>query len=235
MDDIISQIRQELRQNSDEKTRISGQRFFKEKIKIYGVRTAMVSRIAKNHFARIKKSDRKEIFGLCRQLWQSGYMEESFIACSWSYALRNSYDREDFAIFESWIENYIANWASCDTFCNHTVGAFIEMYPAYIKDLKRWAKLPNRWMRRAAAVSLIVPARRGKFLDDVFRISDILFSDPDDMVQKGYGWLLKVASQAHQKEVFEYVMARKQKMPRTSLRYAVEKMPQNLRRQAMSK
>jgi 3-methyladenine DNA glycosylase AlkD len=55
------------------------------------------------------------------------------------------------------------------------------------------------------------------------------------MVQKGYGWMLKVASQAHQKEVFNYVMRRKSTMPRTSLRYAIEKMPDDLKRRAMEK
>ena len=46
---------------------------------------------------------------------------------------------------ERWIKNYINNWAKCDTFCNHTVGAFVELYPEYLKDLKKWAKSGNRW------------------------------------------------------------------------------------------
>jgi 3-methyladenine DNA glycosylase AlkD len=59
--------------------------------------------------------------------------------------------------------------------------------------------------------------------------------DVDDMVQKGYGWMLKAASEAHQKEVFDYVFKNKAKMPRTSLRYAIEKMPQELKTKAMAK
>jgi 3-methyladenine DNA glycosylase AlkD len=54
-------------------------------------------------------------------------------------------------------------------------------------------------------------------------------------VQKGYGWMLKAASQAHQQEVFNYVMRNKAIMPRTSLRYAIEKMPRELKEQAMAK
>ena len=49
------------------------------------------------------------------------------------------------------------------------------------------------------------------------------------MVQKGYGWMLKAASQTHQEEVFNYVISKKATMPRTSLRYAIEKMPQELK------
>jgi 3-methyladenine DNA glycosylase AlkD len=53
------------------------------------------------------------------------------------------------------------------------------------------------------------------------------------MVQKGYGWMLKEASRIHTKEVFDYVVKNKDKMPRTALRYAIEKMPQNSRKKAM--
>ncbi len=90
-------------------------------------------------------------------------------------------------------------------------------------------------MRRAAAVTLILPAKRGKFLEDVFEIAGILLTDVDDMVQKGYGWMLKVASQAHQAEVFDYVMKNKSLMSRTALRYAIEKMPKELKEMAMKK
>ena len=62
-----------------------------------------------------------------------------------------------------------------------------------------------------------------------------MHSDKDDMVQKGYGWMLKAASQANQKEVFDYVVSRKATMPRTSLRYAIEKMPAELKVRAMAK
>ncbi len=235
MSKIIENLRADLQSNSDEKTRLSGERFFKESVKLYGIKTATVSRISKDHYKNIKETGKSKIFTLCEELWQSGYMEESFVACNWSYNEHRDYEPSDFSIFERWVNIYISNWASCDTLCNHTVGTLIEMYPDLISGLKKWAKSDNRWVKRAAAVSLIVPARKGLFLKDVFEIADILHSDTDDMVQKGYGWMLKVAGQTHQEEVFDYVMRRKSTMPRTSLRYAIEKMPQNLKVQAMSK
>ncbi|HOX29814.1 MAG TPA: DNA alkylation repair protein [Candidatus Paceibacterota bacterium] len=235
MDNLILQVKKELISNSDAKTKDGAKRFFKESVKLYGVKTATVSKIAREYFKKIKNSEKAEILGLCENLWQSGYMENSFIACNWSFALREKYEPKDFELFESWINGYISNWATCDTFCNHTMGTFLEMYPQYLPRLKEWAKSKNRWTRRAAAVSLIVPAKRGKFLKEILGISDILLCDPDDMAQKGYGWLLKVASQAHQREVFDYVMANKSAMPRTALRYAIEKMPKSLKEKAMDK
>ena len=60
-------------------------------------------------------------------------------------------------------------------------------------------------------------------------------TDSDDMVQKGYGWMLKVASNQFPNEVFRYVMKNKNEMPRTALRYAIEKLPSDKRKQAMKK
>lgn len=195
----------------------------------------MGGKLAKKYFEEIKQEDKKDIFSLCEELLKSDYCEEAFIAFQWAYQLRKNYDEEDFQVFESWIEKYVNNWAKCDTLCNHAVASFIEQFPGYIERLKTWTKSGNMWLRRAAAVTLVLPARKGKFLEDIFEISDSLLQDEEDLVRKGYGWLLKEASKAHRQEVFEYVMKNKKQMPRTALRYAIEKLPQDMRVMAMEK
>lgn len=233
MKNILFKLRKELVASSDEQTRKSSERFFKEAVKCYGIRSGIVVKIGKEHFKKIKQLSKSEIFEMCEELLKSGILEESFVACNWSYQLNKQYDESDFVIFESWVNKYVSNWATCDTLCNHTVGDLVTMYPKDIEKLKKWAKSKNMWVRRASAVSLIVPARRGEFLKDVFEIADILLLDKEDLVQKGYGWLLKVASNKHEKEVFNYVMKNKAVMPRTALRYAIEKMPLELKKKAM--
>jgi 3-methyladenine DNA glycosylase AlkD len=235
MSKIVEDIREDLIKNSDEKTRISGERYFKEPVKLHGLKSAVTERIGKEYFSKLKGKEKSEVFDLCEELWQSGYLEESGIACNWSYYIHKLYEAGDIKVFERWVTDYVSNWATCDTLCNHTVGTLIEMYPVKIADLKRWAKSSNRWMKRASAVTLIIPARKGLFLKDIFEIAGILLLDTDDMVQKGYGWMLKAASEAHQKEVFDYVFKNKAIMPRTSLRYAIEKMPKELKTKAMAK
>jgi 3-methyladenine DNA glycosylase AlkD len=235
MNHIINKIKDELIRNADEKTRIQGEKFFKENVKIYGLKAAQTEQIGKEYYKIITDKSKDNIFSLCEELWKSGFIEEAGIACMWSYNVRKQYIPVDFKVFERWVNKYVSNWAACDTLCNHSVGTFIEMYPSFVKELKRWAKSQSRWVKRASAVTLIVPARKGLFLDNIFEIADILHSDPDDMVQKGYGWMLKASSQAHQKEVFDYVMKKKKTMPRTSLRYAIEKMPAELKVKAMAR
>ncbi|MDO9323658.1 MAG: DNA alkylation repair protein [Methanoregula sp.] len=235
MDPVIQEIRRELESHADPDLRKTSQRFFKEEIRCYGIKTATVIAIAKRYWKVIKEQPKPEIFALCEELYQSGYMEESFIVSNWAHALSGRYEREDLGVFRHWINTYITNWASCDGFCNHTMGDFIEEYPEYIDELKRWTQSENRWMRRGAAVSLIVPAKHGKFLNESMEIANLLLTDGDDMVQKGYGWLLKEASRKHTDEIFSYIMKNRKEMPRTALRYAIELMPKELKAEAMKK
>lgn len=235
MDPIIARIRQELAALADPEIQKTSRRYFREPILCYGMKTATGIAIARKYWKEVKGRPKPEIFALCEELYQSGYMEESFIVSEWVHALSGRYEKGDIAVFRHWIDTYITNWASCDGFCNHTMGDFIEQFPEYIDELKHWTQSENRWMRRAATVSLIVPAKHGKFLNESMEIAGLLLTDADDLVQKGYGWLLKEASRKHTDEVFSFVMKNRKVMPRTALRYAIELMPKDLRDQAMKK
>jgi 3-methyladenine DNA glycosylase AlkD len=232
--DFIINIRIQLKKGADEKTKKGFQRYFKEKVKCHGVKSATVAKIAKDSFKNLPLN-KNQVFSICEELLKSGFCEEAWLAAGFTYGIRRNLEEKDFKIFERWIEKYIDNWAECDTFCNHTMGFFIEKYPQYVEKLKIWTKSKNRWLKRASAVSLIVPARKGKFLKDIFEISDSLLKDKDDLVQKGYGWMLKVSCKFHEKEVFDYVIKNRKDMPRTALRYAIEKMPKELKKLAMEK
>jgi len=233
---ILLSIRKELKKTSSKKTKEGFNRFFKEPIKCHGVKSSDVTRIANFYWkTEIKDLPKTIVFEICEELLKSDYCEEAFIICNWCPKLIASFEKKDIKIFKIWINKYINNWAKCDSFCNHTIGSLILKYPELVKELKVWSKSKNQWMRRASAVSLILPARKGIFLKDIFEISDRLLLDKEDMVQKGYGWMLKEASRLHQKEVFDYVIRNKKNMPRTSLRYAIELMPKNLKKKAMEK
>lgn len=221
----VTEVRRLLKESADEKAAESSQKFFKEPVSAYGVKSAAVRKIAGKVFTSLKKSPKAEVLALCEELWRSGYIEEVGVACEWAYALRKQYAPDDFAVFEKWVSEYVSNWASCDTLCNHTVASFVEMFPQFVPKVKAWADSENRWRKRAAAVTFIIPARKGLWLDDILEIADKLLTDPDDLVQKGYGWMLKAASEAHPQKVYDYVMSKKEVMPRTAFRYSLEKMP----------
>ena len=153
-----------------------------------------------------------------RRVWKSGYLEEAGIACDISYSYRVQDEPEDFSFFEGWPDTYVGNWAACDTLCNHSIAELIMKFPDFMPKLKSWTESPNRWKQRAAAVTLIIPARNGYFLLNVFDIANSLIGSKDDIVLKGYGWMLKPAGEHHPTAVFEYLMEKKAIMPRTAFR-----------------
>ena len=233
--DILARLRRDLAAAADPATLAGGPRFFKEPVRLYGVKTARVHAIAKEYLKELQTLDKQAVFALCDGLWASGWLEESFIACDWAYARRAQFEPPDLDDFERWLGEHVSNWASCDTLCNHTVGALLESFPALLPRLKGWCASPSRWLRRGAAVSLILPARKGLFHKEIFAIAETLLEDEDDLVRKGCGWLLKAASEADREAVFDFVMRHRKHMPRVALRYAVEKMPPDLRARAMGK
>lgn len=232
---LLVKIRKELKDNVDLKYLETVKRFYKkgEFTGSTGVRTPVVRKISVKYFQEVKDWPKKEIFEFCELLLKT--KTSSTIAFDWAYRVRDQYKPSDFKTFESWLNKYVDSWSKCDGLCCGAFGHLVFTYPQLIKKIKVWTESTNRWERRATAVTMIYSVRNKKGLRDVFDIADKLLLDEDDLVQKGYGWMLKEASNIYQKQVFEFVMKRKDKMPRTALRYAIEKIPDKMRRKAMEK
>jgi len=81
MSTILLEIRSTLRERADPALAESGKRFFKEEVTCYGMKTAEVAKIAGSYLPALKTMEKEEIFSLCEELFSSGYLEESFIAC----------------------------------------------------------------------------------------------------------------------------------------------------------
>jgi len=231
---ILNDILRDLKENSVAKYRSTINRFFKEETNFLGTKMGEVKSVSQKHFQDVKELPKKDIYALCEQLL-SHNDERQFVAFDWAYRIRKQYEKKDFPIFERWLTKYVENWAACDTFCTKALGEYLVQFPEYVPRTKIWARSKNRWLRRGSAVVFIYTHRRGLYEEEAFTIADILLEDEDDMVQKGYGWMLKEISNRNQKRVFDYAMEHKDKMSRTALRYAIEKMPPAKKKQAMAK
>ena len=225
MNEIIENVRQSLQDAKNDSRNLKGR----------SLTTPAVRNIAKESFAWVRTIPKAELFGLCEGLHDSGTWEQRTIAFEWAYRIRRQFTAQDFTRFESWLAQYVDGWSSCDDFCTHAFGDLIFKFPEHIPRVKTWIPSDNRWFRRGAAVVMIYGVRREQRFGDCFEIADLLLMDGDDLVQKGYGWMLKEISKHDPQAVFEFVMQRKDRMPRTALRYAIEKLPPEERRLAMQK
>ncbi len=197
--------------------------------------TPVIRGIAAAHYRAVRHLTKDEIFDCCEALLEAGDHPARTVAFDWAFRCRKRYEAADFARFERWLRQYVDGWGSGDDLCTHALGVLVYEFPTLIPGTMAWAASDNRWLRRAAAVVLICAVRRGAHMDAAFRVADALLADPDDMVQKGYGWLLKEVSNRAPERVFAYVMAHRAEMPRLALRYAIEKLEPSLRQQAMAR
>lgn len=234
MKTIVEEIKKEFSKYNDEKYLVDTGQFEKGvgKGKTYILRTSIVREVSADLFRKIKNLPKQKIFLLCEELLRAGY---NSVAFDWAFRLKGQYERRDFFLFEFWLKKYVKDWGSCDDFCTHAFGHFLFTYPDFASRLLSWVRSKNMWLRRASAVILIYSLRRKALFQRAIDIADILLLDEEDLVLKGYGWMLKEASHSYPKEVFQYVLRNKNVMPRTALRYAIEKFPPLWRREAMKK
>ncbi|MBD3401993.1 DNA alkylation repair protein [candidate division GN15 bacterium] len=212
------------------------QQFHKEKLaEPTGLRTAVLRKISSESFRSIKGLPPKEILAICDELLTSEFRYRRFIAFDWASKIRKQLQPSDFARLERWLKEHVNDWGACDHLCGGPLGYLLWQYPDSVRRTRSWRRSRNRWLRRASAVGLIIPVRKGELWSEVYETAETLLEDPDDLVQKGYGWMLKEASKAFPDRVFDYVMSRRDRMPRTALRYAIEKLPPDKRRQAMAR
>jgi 3-methyladenine DNA glycosylase AlkD len=183
--------------------------------------------------------NKSAVFGLAEDLLRNRYNEEATVAVQWVGILAKRYKQADIEIFERWLGAYIDNWIKVDDFCSRVLHPFFEKYPGQATVTEKWARSENMWVRRASAVSLITPKNglvgTKSDLDLVFSVAEILLYDREDLVQKGYGWMLKSASVYNLKQVYEFLDKHREGMPRTAFRYAIEKMPESYRKRLMGK
>jgi 3-methyladenine DNA glycosylase AlkD len=126
--------------------------------------------------------------------------------------------------------NHSANWATTDAICGALLGPLLVQQPELCQQMRAWARHRNMWVRRASIVGLIARARRGESLDLVYEIARVLHGDPEDLIQKAVGWALREAGKTNMARLERYLRTAGPAIPRTTLRYAIERFPEAKRR-----
>ena len=212
MRDIVAAAREGLRGLSDTP---QGQHF----------KTGDVRGLSARLFREARRWPKEEVFSACDLLLAERSWPLGVIAYDFAYRLRKQYDEHTFALFEGWLAQYVRGWGDCDDFCTHAFGELICQDTALARRVLPWTQREEFWMRRAAAVVLIPSIWHGLYAQtEPLRVADLLMTDAHDLVRKGYGWMLKALSQQEPQQVFDYLLAHRDKMPRVAYRYALEKL-----------
>jgi 3-methyladenine DNA glycosylase AlkD len=137
-------------------------------------------------------------------------------------------------VWKRWLaRGYSANWATTDAICGVLIAPLLVMHPHLARRMRSWTRDRSLWVRRASAVSLVSLARRGTALDLAYDVARALHADKEDLIHKAVGWLLREAGSADERRLERYLRDLGPAIPRTTLRYAIERMTPAKRREML--
>jgi len=199
-----------------------------------GRKTKLFRDIAKSYKQVLSNTSMDEIYQVCDELLKTMKRPEAIVAYQILFDQKKRYKEETIDVFEQYLYNYIHDWWDCDDFMTHAFQYVLMKYPSHLNRIKNWVNHERFAVRRSAAVVLIVPAKKKAIDQDfIFDVCNLLMNDEHYLVQKGYGWLLKVASSQYHDVVIDYLEENVNSMTRTAYRYALENLPKEEKERLM--
>lgn len=236
LNELFSEIKQNLRKESEPAFALGMKKFFKEEINPIGVRRPKVRRLVNEFYLKHKKNlSFKHSIELCEKLMEENIFEYTDFAVLLIQKEKKNYSKASFKLFEKWIQKFINNWAHCDTLCPHSIGFLIESYPEFTENVFSWSDSKNRWLKRASIVSYVNICRKKDYSKEIIKTAENLLNDKDDLIQKACGWALREAAKKNKKEIISFIRKNKLKMPRTMLRYSIERFNEKEKKELMKK
>jgi 3-methyladenine DNA glycosylase AlkD len=213
----------------------SGQRFFKEPVALLGIGAPALDRLAKDLIKRTRAEwSWKDAALFCDFLAKNPHLEARAVGYTLVAAFVDRAEPPLFPRIRGWLEKSCGNWAAVDTLAPRVLGPFLDRYPERIREVTGWTKSENLWLRRGAIVAFVPHARKGKHLDAAYAIAEKLLGDEEDLIHKAVGWVLREAGKADTARLERFLRKHGPKIPRTTLRYAIERFPESKRKQLLA-
>ena len=201
-------------------------------LRFYNVGTPRMRALARSIYDRhADQWSIDEAMRFADDLIRDPYLETKSVGIEVVARYRGAFAPRHLAVWKRWLAgNHSANWATTDAICGSLIGPLLAQHPDLIARMGAWSRHRNLWVRRASAVSLIVPMRRGLALDMAYAIAEALHADGADLIQKAVGWMLREAGKHDERRLERYLLRHGRTIPRTTLRYAIERFPPAKRR-----
>ena len=229
----VSEIQKELARLADPQKAAHLQRFFKtgpgeyaEGDRFRGIRVPVLRRLVRR-YERIRLADAGELL-------ESSYHEDRLLALLLLVRLAAGGDgatRE--RIYRLYLKKtaFINNWDLVDTSAEHIIGAHLDGKSK--APLTRMARSALLWERRMAIMATFYEIKHDRFRETL-RIAKMLLDDPHDLIHKAVGWMLREVGKRDLQAEEDFLRKYYRRMPRTMLRYAIEKFPQPKRKAYLS-
>jgi 3-methyladenine DNA glycosylase AlkD len=196
-------------------------------LRFYNVPTPQIRALARQiHEANRAHWALHDAMRLADELIRDPHLEAKAVAVEAVARYRRGFTPSLLAAWKRWLANgHAANWATTDAVCSYLIGPLLLAHPELVAEVRVWSNHRSLWVRRASAVALIPSIRRGLALDAAFAVADSLIHDEEDLIQKAVGWMLRETTRRDATRVEQFLLSRRSSVPRTTVRYAIERFP----------
>jgi 3-methyladenine DNA glycosylase AlkD len=220
---LARQVRQFCKANSNDAIVMKYSRFFREGYSAYGLDDK-----AYDKGVALVSTDNKmtlqTALGAAPYLLKSGKYEETIFAIRFLKMHVSEFTSDTFRRLEKWFDYGISNWAHADILSGDVFPVFIIENIVPLQTFGPWRSGPNKFQRRAAAVTLIKILKERKSFREFFEFIEPLMTDSAREVHQGVGWFLREAWKLRKTETEKFLMKWKNESPRLIYQYATEKM-----------
>jgi len=228
MSEMLTQINQELQRMADPERAEKSQRYFKtgpgeygEGDVFIGIRVPLLRALAR----RFRDASREDALTLLHSEIHEARLTALFLMVQLYQRRKPDLKQE---IYQDYLANmrYINNWDLVDSSASQIVGR--HLFDRDRRHLRTLAHSNNLWERRVAIIATAYYIKENEF-QDTLDIAEILLNDKEDLIHKGVGWMLREVGEKSRPTEEGFLKKHYKQMPRTMLRYAIEKFPEPLR------
>jgi len=224
----------EMKRLADPKKAASYQRYFKEPVNWYGLDSATGKRLVKELTAKTRGVWAvADAVAFCNLMVRDPHIDPRGIAFQVVAAFVKDADATLIKDVRRWLEKSCGNWALVDNLAPSVVAPLLQRHPKLFPEVVKWTTSRNMWLRRASAVAFIPLVRQGERLDTAYDVARRLFGDKEDLMHKAVGWMLREAGKQDMKRLECFLRSEGPHIPRTTVRYAIERFPKQMRKELL--
>jgi 3-methyladenine DNA glycosylase AlkD len=211
------------------------QRYFKDPVDYYGVEPGPFKEWKAGFNARLENGwTIRTAVEFCEVMLEDRYMESRGTGFQVVALFVDQAGPELLVPVRRWLEDCCGNWGLVDNLAPSVVSPLLRNHPELVPEVVGWTGSPNPWLRRAAAVSFVDLVGEAGFRDAAYDVASGLLDEEEDLVHKAVGWLLREAGKVDRDRLETYLLAQGPRLPRTTLRYAIERFPAEDRKRLLA-
>jgi 3-methyladenine DNA glycosylase AlkD len=219
--ELAATIERALRRCGNRERAEQEQRYLRSMLAHFGVSVPVMRKLTRDALRQAPKLDRTQLLAAVEYLWQRGIHELRMAAVELLIAELKLLTAADFASIERLIRD-ARTWALVDNLAAIVAGALVERYPRLLRQLDRWARDEDFWIRRAALLALLGPLRSGGGDFERFtRYADAMLEEKQFFIRKAIGWVLRETSKGRPALVHDWLRPRTARVSGVTLREAV--------------